>query len=64
MKLTPSEAKLVELISAMPAKSYCPGREATLTSEVNRLLRRLDRHGVLRVEATDDGPRFTVIDHG
>jgi hypothetical protein len=24
----------------------------------------LDRHGILSVEGTDDGPRFTVIDHG
>lgn len=64
MKLTPSETRLVELIKAMPGSSYCPGRDATVTSEVNRLLRRLDRHGVLAVEATDDGPRFTVVGHG
>ncbi|MFC3706320.1 hypothetical protein ACFOOL_16355 [Devosia honganensis] len=64
MKLTPSEAKLVDLIKAMPGGSYCPGRDATVTSEVNRLLRRLGRRGVLSVEATDDGPRFTVVDHG
>lgn len=60
MKLTPSEARLVELIRAMPGGSYCPGMNARATTEVNRLLRRLDRHGVLLVEGTDDGPRFTV----
>lgn len=64
MKLTPDETKLVELIKAMPGGTYCPGRDATINSEVNRLLRRLDRHGVLSVEATDDGPKFTVISHG
>jgi len=64
MKLTPSETRLVELISAMPGGSYCPGMDAQVTSEVNRLLRRLNRHGVLSVEATDDGPRFTLIHHG
>lgn len=60
MKLTPSEAKLVELIRAMPGGTYCPGMDANINFEVNRLLRRLDRRGVLSVEATDDGPRFTV----
>lgn len=60
MKLSPSEAKLVELISAMPGGSYCPGSDAKATPEVNRIVRKLERKGVLSVEATDDGPRFTV----
>lgn len=62
MKFTPSEQRLIELIRAMPGGSYCPGMNAQTTTEVNRLLRRLDRHGVLTVEATDDGPKFTVRD--
>lgn len=60
MKLTPSEAKLVELISAMPGASYCPGADAQATHEVHRIIRRLERKGVLAVEQTDDGFRYTV----
>lgn len=63
-KLSPSEAKLVELISAMPGQSYCPGSDAQATSEVHRIIRRLMRKGVLAVESTDDGYRYTVTDHG
>lgn len=60
MKLTQSEAKLVELISAMPGQSYCPGSDAQATSEVHRIIRRLERKGVLAVEQTDDGYRYSV----
>lgn len=60
MKLTPSETRLIELISAMPGGSYCPGSDAKATPEVNRIVRKLERKGVLVVEGTDDGPRFTV----
>jgi predicted transcriptional regulator len=62
MKLTPSEAKLVELIKAMPGESYCPGADDRPHSEVSRIVRRLERQGVLSVEMTDDGPRYTVRD--
>lgn len=60
MKLTPSEAKLVELIKAMPDGSYCPGADMTATYEIRRIARRLERKGVLYIESTDDGPRYTV----
>lgn len=60
MKLTPSEAKLVDLIKAMPGASYCPGADERPHSEVSRIIRRLERQGVLSVEMTDDGPRYTV----
>jgi len=60
MKLTPSEAKLVELIRAMPGGSYCPGADNRPHSEVSRIIRRLERQGVLTVEMTDDGPRYTI----
>jgi len=60
VKFTPSEAKLLDLIKAMPGGSYCPGAEAHATPEVQRLIRRLDRKGALTIEATDDGPRYTV----
>jgi hypothetical protein len=50
VKLTPSEAKLVELIKAMPGGSYCPGADMIPGIELQRLIRRL--------ESTDDGPRY------
>lgn len=60
MKLTPSETKLVELISAMPGGSYCPGADSKAAPEVNRIIRRLERKGVLSVEQTDDGYRYAL----
>ena len=60
MKLTPSETKLLELISAMPGRSYCPGSDTQATPEIHRIIRRLERKGLLSVESTDDGYRFTV----
>lgn len=59
MKLTPSETRLISLIRNAGG-SYCPGNDASITSEVHRLLRKLERRGVLRVEQTDDGPRFSL----
>jgi predicted transcriptional regulator len=59
MKLTPSETTLLGLIRDAGG-SYCPGNDATITPEVHRLLRKMARRGVLHVEETDDGPRFTV----
>lgn len=60
MRLTPSEQRLVDLIRAMPGASYCPGADARPHSEVSRIIRRLERRGVLTVEQTDDGFRYTV----
>lgn len=60
MRLTPSEQRLVDLIRAMPGGSYCPGADARATPEVGRLIRRLERKGLLTIESTDDGPRFFV----
>lgn len=60
MNLTPSEQRLVELINAMPGGSYCPGRDKQPGHDVSRLIRRLERNGVLDVETTDDGVRYTV----
>lgn len=66
MKLTPSETRLIELISAMPGGSYCPGADQSTTHEVRRIIRRLERKGALVVEPTDDGFRYTarVVSNG
>ena len=58
MKLTPSEAKLIELIGNMPGASYCPGDDVQPGHELQRLIRRLERKGVIGVEPTQDGPRY------
>lgn len=60
IRLNPSEQKLIDLIKAMPGGSFCPGADNRPHSEVSRIIRRLERQGVLTVEATDDGPRFSV----
>lgn len=60
MKLTPAESTLINLISNMPGQSYCPGADSRATPEVNRIIRRLERKGILRVEDTDDGYRYSL----
>lgn len=59
-RFTPSEQKLIDLIAAMPGASFCPGADAQATSEVHRIIRRLERKGILAVEQTDDGFRYSV----
>lgn len=59
-RFTPSEQRLIDLIQAMPGASYCPGADQTTTPEVRRLISRLGRKGVLKIEPTDDGPRYSV----
>jgi hypothetical protein len=61
MKLTPSENKLLELIGNAGG-SYCPGRDAHISADVHRLLRKLARRGVLIIEPTDDGERFSLVE--
>ncbi len=60
MKLTPDESTLINLISNMPGQSYCPGADSRATPQVNKIIQRLERKGLLAVEQTDDGPRFSV----
>ena len=60
MKLTPSESRLLDLIRAMPGASYCPGADTRVMPEVRRLLTRLERRGLLTVEQTDDGYRYSL----
>jgi DNA-binding IclR family transcriptional regulator len=64
-KLTPSENKLLELIGNAGG-SYCPGAVATISSATHKLIRRLQRQGVIIVEQTDDGFRYSLTEalHG
>lgn len=59
MKLTPAETRLLDLIRAAGG-TYCPGADSHATPEVNRLIRRLERRGLLSVEQTDDGFRYSI----
>lgn len=57
MKLTPSEKKLVELLGNAGG-SIC--LDTGTTSEVRRIANSLERKGLLIIEPTDDGVRFTL----
>lgn len=59
MKLTPSAQKLLDLIREAGG-SYCPGADAQTLPEVHRIIRGLVRKGLLSVEQTDDGFRYSV----
>jgi len=59
MKLSPSEAKLIELLTN-PGGSICVDADTRINSEVRRIATRLERKGLLLIEGTDAGPRFTL----
>lgn len=59
MKLTPGAQKLLDLIREAGG-SICPGSDFQASHDINRLLRNLERKGLLKVEQTDDGYRYTV----
>lgn len=59
MKLTTDESTFLDLIRSVGG-SYCPGADSRATPEVLRLIRRLERRGLISVESTDDGFRYTV----
>lgn len=65
MKFSPSEATFIALI-ANAGGSYCPGASAVISRETHKLIRRLERQGVIIVEQTDDGFRFSLVEaqHG
>lgn len=44
--------------------TVCPGRDANMPSDANKVLRRLVSRGDLTAEETDDGPRFTLTTQG
>jgi len=59
MKLTPSEAKLIELLTNAGG-SICLEADTRMNSEIRLLANRLERKGLLIIEGTDAGPRFTL----
>lgn len=63
MKLTVQEETLLSLIQSVGG-SYCASADAQISSEVRRAANRLERKGLLRIEDTQDGPRFTALGGG
>lgn len=59
MKLTPSDEALIRLL-ALSGGSICIGSDTRVTSEVRRIAKRLESKGLLTIEDTQDGPRFTL----
>ena len=69
-RLTPEEQQLLVVISAAGG-SVCPGTDTSIAKAGHKALRRMERAGLLRVEETDDGPRFHLtalgqeeVEHG
>jgi hypothetical protein len=60
-RLSPSENKLLELI-ANAGGTYCPGANVKGSAELHRLIRRLERKGLLLVDMTDDGFRYSLTE--
>lgn len=58
-KLSPDERQFLSIIE-QAGGSFCFGREDKVTAEAHRMLRRLDRAGVISVEPSDDGPRVSI----
>ena len=62
-KLTDQERELLQLISNAGG-SICPGIDVSIPREGHKALRRMERAGLLRVEETDDGPRWHLLPAG
>jgi hypothetical protein len=62
-RLTPSEQTLLRLLEHAGG-SRCVGADARITSEVRRIANRLERKGLLTIESTQDGPRFSITAQG
>lgn len=62
-KLSDQERELLQLISNAGG-SICPGSGISIPREGHKSLRRMERAGLLRVEETDDGPRFHLTSLG
>lgn len=59
MKLTDAENTLIRMLENCGG-SYCGDAGSTLTRDVRRIANSLERKGLLIIEGTDDGPRFTL----
>lgn len=62
-KLSPQEQQFLAIIERVGG-THCFGRDDPISAEAMRMLRRLERAGIISVEQTDDGPRVTISDGG
>lgn len=62
-RLSDQERQLLQLIFRAGG-SVCPGTDTIIPKAGHKTLRRMERAGLLRVEETDDGPRFHLSDLG
>jgi hypothetical protein len=62
-KLTDQEHQLLQYIDAAGG-SVCPGTDASIPKAGHKSLRRMATAGLLRIEETDDGPRFHLTAEG
>lgn len=61
MKLSPAETQMMDLIRNRGG-SLCPGDEYAPNRDGQRLLRRMERRGLISIEQTDDGFRYSTED--
>lgn len=62
-KLSPQEHQFLAIIE-QAGGTHCFGRDDTISAEAMRMLRRLERAGIISIEQTDDGPRVNLSDGG
>ena len=59
MKLTPDEVTLIRFLENCGG-TYCGSQTDTITKDARRVSRKLQSRGILIIEDTQDGPRFTL----
>jgi Mn-dependent DtxR family transcriptional regulator len=62
-KVSTAEQQFLSMIANIGG-SHCFGREDKVTAEAHKMLRSLDRRGLVSVEPTDDGPLVTITEAG
>lgn len=61
MKFNANEATFLDLLRNVGG-TYCPGAQSAPSKPTQKMIRRLERQGVVLVELTDDGPRYTLAE--
>jgi len=59
MKFNAEESTFIELLRNVGG-TYCPGAQSVPSAATQKMIRRLERQGVVMVEPTDDGFRYTL----
>ncbi len=59
MKLSPDELTFIRFLENCGG-TYCGSHTDTITKDARRVSKRLHDRGILIIEETQDGPRFTL----